>query len=90
MKQKELFLSINDLNVPLRVRNILKGAGIKNVGELNKLGIIQLLCLWGIGRIAVTQIDTALNSLGLKLKQGSFRNLRRYMDFWKKRNARVD
>ena len=90
MKQKELFLSINDLNVPLRVRNILKGAGIKNVGELNKLGIIQLLCLWGIGHIAVTQIDTALNSLGLKLKQGSFRNLRRYMDFWKKRNARVD
>ena len=89
MKRKVLLLSIKDLTIPVRVKNILNAAGIKHVGELSKLSIIQLLCLYGIGRIAVKQIDISSNSLGLGLKQGSFRYFRRYMDFWKKRNARV-
>jgi DNA-directed RNA polymerase alpha subunit len=72
------------------LKNILKAAGIRNVGQLRKLSIIQLLCLYGIGRIAIEQINTALNSLGLELKQGSFRYFRKYMGFWKKRNARVN
>lgn len=89
MKRKKLLLSIEDLDIPARVKNILKAAAIKNVSELRKLSIIQLLYLRGIGRIAVKQIDIALNSLGLRLKQGSFRYFRGYIDFWKKRKARV-
>jgi DNA-directed RNA polymerase alpha subunit len=90
MKRKVLLLSINDVDIPVRVKNILNAAGITNVGELSKLSIIQLLCLYGIGRIAITQIETALNALGFRLKRGSFRHLRKYENFWKKRNARVD
>jgi DNA-directed RNA polymerase alpha subunit len=89
MKRKKLLLSIDTLDIPVRVKNILRAAGIKNVDELRKLSIIQLFYLRGIGRIAVKQINIALNSLGFKLKKGSFRYSRRYREFWKKRNARV-
>jgi DNA-directed RNA polymerase alpha subunit len=70
INRKALLLSINDLVIPVRVKNILNKAGIKNIGALRMLTIIQLLCLYGIGRIAVRQIETALNSLGIKLKRG--------------------
>jgi DNA-directed RNA polymerase alpha subunit len=90
IRRKKLLLSINGIDIPVRVKNILNAAGIRNVGELHKLSIIQLLCLYGIGRIAVEQLNTALNSLGLRLKHGSFRYFRKYMDFWKKRDARID
>jgi DNA-directed RNA polymerase alpha subunit len=89
MNRKVFSLSIDDLNIPVRVKNILNKAGIKNVGALRKLTMIQLLCLYGIGRIAVRQIETALNSLEIKLKRGSFRHSRKYDNLWRRRNARM-
>ena len=89
MKRKEFLFSIDDLDILVSVKNILKETGIKNVSQLRKFSLIQLACLRGIGGIAMRQIDTAVKSLRLKLKRGSFRNFRRYVSFWEKRNVRV-
>ena len=89
MRQKLYLLSIDSLNIPVRVKNILKAAGIKNVGQLCKFSLIQLACLRGIGGIAMRQIETSVQSLGLKLKRDSFRNFHRYVSFWQKQRVRT-
>ena len=60
--------SINELNLPMRIKNVLKRSDIEVVGQLLKMNPAQLLCIKGFGRIALRQVIVALQKIGFELK----------------------
>ncbi len=60
--------SINELILPMRVKNVLKRSDIEVVGQLLKMNPAQLLCIKGFGRIALRQVIVALHEIGFELK----------------------
>ena len=69
-------VSINKLNLPIRVKNVLKRSDIEVVGQLLKMNPAQLLCIKGFGRIALRQVIVALQEKGFELKPLPLRYIR--------------
>lgn len=61
-------LKLGELGISSRIVGALEDAGIKSVGGLTRKSAEALKDLDGIGDKAVTEIETALNGLGLSLK----------------------
>jgi DNA-directed RNA polymerase subunit alpha len=63
-------MKIEDLNLSSRTTSALTEAGIRSVGGLSRKTASQLKELDGVGDKALTEIQDALSSLGLSLKEG--------------------
>ena len=61
-----LFKTIDDLELPMRASNCLKGAGISLVGELVQKTESELLKMKNFGRKSLDDIWRVLNSMGLE------------------------
>ena len=61
-----LFKTIDDLELPMRASNCLKGAGITLVGELVQKTESELLKMKNFGRKSLDDIWRVLNSMGLE------------------------
>lgn len=59
---------VDDLDLPLYVRNILRKAGIPNVGELRRRTEVELLDLPGFGKAALGYVRGALREMNLSLR----------------------
>ncbi|MBA7510740.1 DNA-directed RNA polymerase subunit alpha [subsurface metagenome] len=68
--------SINELNLPMRIKNVLKRSDIEVVGQLLKMNPAQLLCIKRFGRIALRQVIVALQEIGFELKPLPLRYIR--------------
>jgi DNA-directed RNA polymerase subunit alpha len=63
-------MKLEDLNLSSRTTSALSEAGIRSVGGLSRKTASQLKELDGVGDKALTEIQDALASLGLTLKEG--------------------
>jgi len=79
-----LFKTIDDLELPMRASNCLKGAGINLVGELVQKTESELLKMKNFGRKSLDDIWRVLNSLGLEFGM-KLENFEEKYQEWKKR-----
>lgn len=66
-------MDIEDLPLPRRVKNRLRGERIKTVQDLTRLSEVDLLKLPDIGKKGIRDIKDALSAMGLSLRYPHFR-----------------
>lgn len=65
----ELTKTIEQLDFTVRTYNILKRAGIFNVGDLTKMSWTQLAGVRGMNRRGIEEVVGILKGIGLKLRE---------------------
>jgi DNA-directed RNA polymerase alpha subunit len=70
--------TIDDLDVPIRIKNVLKKYSIKTVKELMQHSLCQLLYLYGFGAKSARYLEQYLARHGILLKKGTIKEAHRW------------
>lgn len=70
--------SVDDLDILVRVKNVLKKYGIETIKDLSLHTMRQLLYYKGIGRVALRQIVELLAQYGIVVKEGTSQQAHRW------------